>query len=772
MERIQPISGFPKPGDGYGAVIAHGQDVETDADEREIDIRGLLMTVWRGKWIIAICVLISAVIGFLATTQQAPVYRASAKVMFDTPRANVDAGEAVVDSTLNTRGALQNQIEILRSTSLIKRVVDDLNLLQNPTFNPSLRPPPPDTWKDKLTLPPEITDLLQDMGIMEPPPPPPVDTPASRAAAAARMERIVISNVLRGLALVPVDYSEVIEIGFTSSNPRLSAAVVNSVANQYIVDQLEGKLETFRSATQWLTDRVANLQERVENAEAAVLQAQAEIADEAGASLDATRGQLASLSSARGQARSQTSTLRAQYTRLSEAVEMGTAIETLTELRTSPEIAKLLLRENELQTQDDQLAITLRSSHPIRIRVADELENLRIEMQEEAKRLLESLSLDLEASEAREEQLAADIRVLEEQVLKLSTESVEIRNLEREAQASRILYENLLARLQETNAQEDLQSADARILTFAEPPLGPVRTQKQRTLQVAIIVGFALGIGIVFLLDRLNNTFRSPHQLEQMVGQPVLATIPTAGQRLKRNDVIQVLREKPNSSLAESIRNLRTSILFSNIDNPPKVIMFSSSVPREGKSTTSMLMALTSRQMGKSAIIVDCDLRMPALSKVLKVDDEQPGLLAVIDDTATVEEAIYKEPDTGLHVLMTRSAERNAKINAADVLASDKFKQLVEDLSKTYDLVVLDTPPTLVVTDARIVSALADAVVFAVRWDSTPRSAVQEGIRELISVRAQMTGVVMTQVNEQKASRYAYDGYSYYKGRYRDYYET
>jgi capsular exopolysaccharide synthesis family protein len=241
---------------------------------------------------------------------------------------------------------------------------------------------------------------------------------------------------------------------------------------------------------------------------------------------------------------------------------------------------------------------------------------------------------------------------------------------------------------------------------------------------------------------------------------------------MNRNDVIRVLRDKPNSSLAESIRNLRTSILFSNVDTPPKVIMFSSSVPREGKSTTSMLVALTSRQMGKSAIIVDCDLRMPSLAKVLQVDDETPGLLSILNESASVEDAVYREPETGLHVLMTRPAERTAKINAADVLASDKFSDLISDLKKTYDLVVIDTPPTLVVTDARIVSELADAVVFAVRWDKTPRAAVQEGLRELTSVNAKISGVVLTLVNEQRASKYSYDGYSYYKGRYRDYYEV
>jgi capsular exopolysaccharide synthesis family protein len=288
-------------------------------------------------------------------------------------------------------------------------------------------------------------------------------------------------------------------------------------------------------------------------------------------------------------------------------------------------------------------------------------------------------------------------------------------------------------------------------------------------------MGGLIGLGIVFLLDRLNNTFRSPRQLEEMSGLQTLGMLPSLGKRLRRRRIVDHLRSKPASALAEAVRNMRTSILFSNIDTPPRVVMFTSSVPREGKSTSSMLMALTSRQMGKSAIIVDCDLRLPALASLMNADASEtgrPGIISVLEGTATVEDAVYTDAESGLHVLMTRGSERNSTLNAADILSSKKFKELVHRLSETYDLVILDTPPVLVVTDARIVSRLADAVVYAVRWDHTPRGAVLEGLKDLQAIKAPIAGVVMTLVNEEKANRYAYDGYSYYKGRYRNYYAT
>ena len=250
----------------------------------------------------------------------------------------------------------------------------------------------------------------------------------------------------------------------------------------------------------------------------------------------------------------------------------------------------------------------------------------------------------------------------------------------------------------------------------------------------------------------------------------MLGVLPSIGSRVSRREVIAHLREKPGSSLAESVRNLRTSILFSNIDRPPKTVMFTSSVPREGKSTSSMLVALTSRQMGKSAIIVDCDLRLPSLARILNAADGKPGLMSLLEGQVDVDEAIFRDPDTGLHVLMTRGGGGHGNLNAADVLSSRKFEDLIRSLSEKYDLVILDTPPTLVVADARIVSKLADTIVYAVHWDKTPRDAVFEGLKELRSVNAPIAGVVMTHVNEGRASRYSYDGYSYYKGKYRDYY--
>lgn len=737
-------------------------------DDFEIDIRAILAKLWRGKWIIAVMVAIAAVVALLLVSQMEPRYRATTKVMFDLNRANVmNAEQLVVRSDIN-EDTLQNEIEILQSTKLIERVVDKLNLDRNPEFNPALREEETGLLpqlKSMIALPQELKDFLQGIGVLKAPAP-----PADPETQAARERLTVISNVLEGLSLEPVRGSKVIQIAYTAGDPRTAANIANTIAEQYIVDQLDAKLEATRAATTWLSGRVDELRQRVQDAEAAVESARADLSMESGQSLEITKEQLSALNAALSRARNETTATRSTYDRLKGALDENRDYGAITEFRDSPLIRGYREREAELLSQKVSLSATVSEDHPALARLNAQLEEVRRNIRAEAERIVEAARSDWESAKEQEAATEREVRALETKALEQSQQALQIRQLEREAQASRALYENFLSRLKETSEQDKLQSADARILSPAEPPLLPMSNKKKTTFLMAVLLGGMLGVGIIFLLDKLNNTFRAPTQLEALTGETMLGTVPAVGRRMRRSDVIRHFRDKPKSALAESVRSLRTSILFSNVDNPPRTVMFTSSVPREGKSTTSVLMAMTSRQMGKSAIIVDCDLRLPALARLLGADDGAPGLLSVMQDAATLDEAIYRDPDTGLHVLMTKPSEPRSNVNAADILSSRKFHDLIAELKSRYDLVILDTPPALIVADAKILASHADAVVYVVRWDSTPRDAVLEGLKELRSVRAPVAGVALSLVNEARASRYSYDGYSYYKGQYRDYY--
>jgi polysaccharide biosynthesis transport protein len=759
---MEPVAASPAP------------PVAPDDGEADlITLREVGSKLWRGRWIILIVTLVAIAIAVLAVSRMEPRYRAAARVMFfGAPTVNIiDLQDLLTDPEYN-QDTLQNEIQILRSSTLIDRVASELQLRYDPEFNPLLLPPAPglmERLRAALPVParfaPRLDALLERTGLL--PEPAPQDDPAE---AALRERLSVIGTVLEGLSLRPVEGTRVIEIGFVSSTAQKSAAIVNTIADQYIVDQLEAKLATARSATRWLSERVEDLRLKVQTSEEAVEAMRAELSETSGQTLEITQQQLVALNGSLSAARSRTAQVEAQYQRLAGALDSsgdgGGDLAAITEFRANPLIPQY---RAEIEALEDQLA-TISANHPARRQIEGDLAEARTRLDSEAGSVVAAIGIELEAARAQEASLQASVRALETRALGQSREQVDLRQLEREASASRLLYETMLNRLTVASEQVELQEANARILSPADPPLEPADERKRLIVALAATLGALLGTAIVFLLDHLNNTFRAPQQVESLTGLPVLALVPSLGKSRGRGEVVRRLHDKPNSSLAEAIRNLRTSILLSNVDAPPKVVMFTSSVPREGKSTTAMLTAMTSRQMGRSAIIVDCDLRRPSAARTLQAGGGQPGLLAVLEGTASFTEALHKDPETGLHALMSRPGETRASINAADVLASNRFRELIRTLCEHYDLVVLDTPPALVVADARILSSVADAVVYAIHWDTTPRGAVLEGLKELRSVKAPVVGLALTMVNEAKASKYSFDGYRYYRGRYQDYY--
>jgi capsular exopolysaccharide synthesis family protein len=269
--------------------------------------------------------------------------------------------------------------------------------------------------------------------------------------------------------------------------------------------------------------------------------------------------------------------------------------------------------------------------------------------------------------------------------------------------------------------------------------------------------GVLLALLIGLLAERLNATFRSTEELESRTGQAVIGTIPIAPVT-RRKGFLKYLMEKPTSSVAESVRNLRTSVLLANVDRPPQVIMLTSALPGEGKTTCCIALAQISEALGKRVLLIECDIRRRTFRNYFDLPD-RGGLLSVLSGARPFEEVVYLDETSGLHVL----PGEESSVNAADIFASHRFADFIAEMREHFDFIFIDTPPVLAVPDARVIAMNSDAVLFCVRWNKTARETVAEGLRFFAQVNIKIAGLVLSQVNVNKMARYGYTGYGYYR---------
>ena len=754
---VRYIDGFNRPTDGEDlAAYKWREDRHSEIEFFSgANIRWMVGVLWRRKLLFALVTFACVAIVALRVYSEIPRYTASATIYFSQERSQVVDIESVVATAGPISTALiQSEMEVIRSQALLDRVVEQLSLMKDSEFNAALRHPPPQVFADPieifknlvaLVLPPrEFLELIRGSS----PGTVVVQPAATEDTGSLPAERVGAINALQSMVDVePVGRSLVLRILVETSSGPKSARIANSIANQYIVDQLEAKFEATTKATEWLSDRVVKLRERVEQSETTLeeLKASPGYLDE-DARLRLTNSISASVRR-RDQAKDQFDRLEAQIAELRAVLRRGD-VEAM----------------GELATTRGQL-VALQAFQDLASRGANSED-----LEAAGARLKDTFNVVISQLEREQETLASRIALLDNSIDEFRVEArssaaklVELRQLEREAEATRLLYEAILARAKETSTQQGLEQANARILEQAQVPKWPSSPKRRLAMLLGALFGFVLSLGIIFLLERLRSNFRDSRELEEATGLPVLGQLPIVENAGVRKQVIEHSIRNVNSPLAESVRFLRTAISLANVDRRGRstTVLLSSSVPAEGKSTTALLLAHSSAQLGSRAVIVDCDLRRPSLQSATGLPNAS-NVLSVVSGETPLEEAIVVDERTGLSILL---AARSA-VNAADLLSSESFRRMLGKLQSDYDLVVIDAPPALAVPDAKILSQLCDVVIHVVKWDETPRDAVRNGLKVFYDAGVRVSGVVLTMIDPKKQSRYSY-GYSSYGYTYR-----
>lgn len=682
-----------------------------DIDNDEIDLLALAGTLWRGKWIIAAIILFFIFMGgYYAFRMAVPLYPATATIALNEGQQQVISDiESIMSGGPVNSSAINTELEVLRSRDLVGQLVDHLDLVSRPEFNGLLREP---TLSDDIRA--YIMSLIGGANDGETTQPSPEAIRASVVSAVR--EAISVSNARNTL---------VINISVTTTDTQLSVAMANALAELYIENQIQVKLDALASATEFLSRRTSELRQSLEELETDLTEfsEQAELVSPA--VLEAQSLQLRELrtrlSEARERVVGETATL-ASLQALREAGDLEAFVAAADEFRLNRALA---------QYRDDLISL-----------VELEAEVGRFMLQREAQ--AERDSEQLEALRASEATLASQIE-------RQSQELIALQQLERETETARLLYETFFTRLQEINVQQGLETADSRMLSEAIPR-GPSSPRKSRILALAGILGLMLGAGLVLLREMRFAGFRTADELRNHSERRVLASIPLIPAK-ERKSVISFLKDKPNSVISEAVRNLRTSILMSNIDHPPQVIMLTSSIPGEGKTTLALALARNMVGLGKRVLLIEADIRRRVYSEYMNTE-KTVALLDLLTEKVQPEDVSPYVEDLGFDVLTGTKSD----INAADLFASERFSSLLKNLREHYDYILIDTPPVLAVPDARVIGSLSDANIYVVQWNGTTRTQVRQGLEMLGSVSVDITGLVLNELDARKMKTYGYGG--------------
>ena len=746
-------------------------------DVEEFDVRQVISILLRNKMLIIGVMVIGVLLSIFLVQSMTPLYVAEASLVLQRSRMNVtgNRADAVVQGLQPDFFTNETEAEIVQSRSLARKVAAQLDLKNNVAFNPALSPSKPGligsirAFLGLADLPELVPDGWRRFLGLEPDRQAEIE--AAPAVSPARREQLadeaIVDRFLSGLYVDAGSRSLVLLVEYTSSDAEFAALAANSVADLYILDQLNAKYEATERANRWLSDRVSELRLRVEESSRALEDFRREVGFVTVGDTTLYDQQLAELNTQLIIARTQLAEAEARYGQVQRLLKAAGGIESAAAVLDSPLIQKLREKEAEMLRQIAELETQYREAHPKMILARNEHDDLVRKINQEVNKIALNLGNELEVTQVREQKLQDEVDKLQNRVGEQKRTEAELREMESVVDADRGLYETVLARFKEVDSQQQqVIEPDARVISYATVPLAPSYPRKTLIIGAGILFSAIIGVLLAFLRERLESGFRSLEQVEAATGVRAICMLPRlVGARRAGNEPYEQVLDRPNSPYAEAVRTVRTALLLSDVDRPTRTVAITSTVPGEGKTTLALSLARAAAKAGQKVLIIDCDLRMPSLHQALRVPNNL-GLVDFLAREKTFEEIIEIDFKSEAHYILAGASP----LNATDVLALDRMHDLVRALGETYDLVVLDTPPLLAVSDTLVLARRLDKTVFVVRWNKTRRTVAAGALKRLSESGADVAGIVLSQVDIRKFSRYDAHGSGYYTRGYGQYY--
>jgi succinoglycan biosynthesis transport protein ExoP len=743
----------PAPGAGRKRPISFASPV--GKTERGADLGATLNVLWRRRAIIAGFVVLLTAVSAVVVFEIRQRYSGEAAVILEPRTTQVVDVEAVLSGLPADSAVVRSEAEVLRSPMLAEQVAKNTGLAAVPEFNPRLQKR---TELDMLLSPLRwlVAQAGQLLGLAPDTPEVPADPARADLLRAARrlLDRTEIANDGR---------SFVLKIRVESEDPALAAKLANAYADAYLDAQLEAKFQAVQRANAWLNQHLTALREKAEASDGAVQSFRSlhGLVLAKGETVNAQ--QVAELNSQLILAGADRAQKESNLKQLQDQIRAG-GVSAAAQVLASPLIQHMREQQSELATKEADLEARYKPAHPAIVNIKAQQRDLENKIQEEIGKIAHGMAGEVEAARVKEASLRGSLASLQNAAARQGEADVGLHQLEREAEANRALYQNFLNRFKETSAQEGIQQPDARVIAYSTVPNIPSFPKRAPLIGAAFVGSLILGVFAAFGVERLDNGFHTGEQFAQITGIPILGLTPDLGSSGVPHDAVVT---RPVSPYAEAIRSIRTALRYSSNADPPKIVAVTSALPDEGKTVFSLSLARSVAFSGGRALLIDCDLRRPSVAKLLKADPK-PGLLALFGESVDRRRVVKVDDVSGMHYIPALSG----MTNPPDLLGSKRMASLLETLREQYDLIVLDTPPTLAVSDSLVLSHAVDATIFLVRWARTPRPVVLGALKTFDMIGGRVAGAVLTRVDLRRHAAYGYGDPGYYYGYYRKYHDS
>jgi polysaccharide biosynthesis transport protein len=704
----------------------------------------------RHIWISLAFLITVVTVVTIASFKMRPVYVASAQVEIEREEASTAPFEAGTgqDFWEDMESYIQTKAKILQSDTLALETIKSLELWKYSEFKSDPR---------------EIMSAAAN----DP------DHPGRKPA--------ILSEFLSRLTVKRVPDSHLLQVSFESENPALAARVVNTHLENFIDSDYRTKFEGATRASNWLSEQLNDFKIKVEQSEDARIayERQNQIWS-IGQEGDITTAKLAELSQELTAAQADRMKAEADY-----ALVRSGNLAALPSVEQSSLMQDLLKRQSLLKEEYTEALEQFGPKYPKVERLQAQMAELNRSIQKQEQLAAKHVESVYEAALKREQLLNGALGKQKEVVNAQAQRMIQYNILKREAEANKQLYYGLLGKLKEATLAAGIRTSSLRVVDPAMVPSHPARPQRARNITLAFVVGLVGGIGLAFLREYLDDTVKTPDDVEYLGNLPSLAVVPTqaalnghagaaarllksaesAGQTAENGRVELVALERPQSPIAEAFRALRTSLLLSRAEKPPQVILVTSALPKEGKTTAAVNLAAILAQLGDRTVLLDADLRKPGIGRLFGLNDRHaPGLSSYLAGAATIEQCVHASPQNSELLIVPAGP---VPPNPADLLSSKRLLDGINALRRDAKFIVVDSPPIMVATDAVILSSWADGVLLVVRSGTTPKGAFTRVRDVLAGVKCRPLGVILNAV-DTSAPDYYYS-YRYYPYQYGSY---